>query len=179
MSRTSWDLFNITTVLQLLFLDELALAAIFWPGQQLTEGIKITILNIRSYLRKLARNHALFPGKVKVTYRLSKRFDPVLGFERSRNFAQTTSQQGLKSEIRAVLPDGLVHDIDFRNCHFAILKHVCDIEAIPCPLVTDYVNRCDELRRPNPKRIKRIKAHCLQAMYCDLDHGDSGATPVH
>lgn len=55
------------------------------------------------------------------------------------------SIQGLPKDIRGLLLRNVSTDVDMKNAHPVILKYLCTINNIPCPNLSWYINRRDEV----------------------------------
>ena len=87
------------------------------------------------YCRKLQRNNYEY----EVIYDYGKKKN------NGRIFAQDYGIQKITKEIRGCLLDGIYYDFDIVNCHFNILRKICEQKNIPCFNVINYINDRDNL----------------------------------
>jgi hypothetical protein len=100
-------------------------------------------------------------GQIWVTYEKSKSTAPY-GRVYARN---AMSLQGFSHDMRVAVASGIYNDIDMVNCHPRLCAHLCNLLAIPCPVLNDYIlNREDRLKELNMPRAE-AKTVFLSLMY--------------
>ena len=89
---------------------------------------------IKDYIKDMIKAK----GEMKKVYKHSKASD------KGRLYG-SDSIQGLDSIIRGYLFRGRTTDIDQVNSHPKLLRYICKINLIRCPILEEYVNNRDEI----------------------------------
>jgi hypothetical protein len=72
------------------------------------------------------------------------RYGYVDGKKFGRLQSKNSSLQRIFNGFRGLLCDGIVYDLDMKNCHPTILKNLCDKHKIECKKLVEYINNRDQ-----------------------------------
>lgn len=109
-------------------------------------------------------------NRVEVRYKKSKTSDGS-----GRWFAK--GLQSLPREIRHTIAGEFYRDIDMKNAHPVLLQQYCQKAGIPCPCLTDYVLRRDEIFREVGQSVV-IEKEEIKRAFLALTNGGRGNSKV-
>jgi len=106
---------------------------------------------IKDYCQELIKNN----------FQINRNYDRTLGEKEGRLFVQQNmGLQRINKFMRGVLCDGIYNDFDMVNAHPCLLKHICNLNNIPCNYLNIYIqdrdNKLNEIEGFNRDEAKQL-----------------------
>ena len=86
---------------------------------------------------------------------ISQHYSFVKDIEYGRLFSQHGGLQSFSRKLRGTVAKGLYWDLDIVNCHPQLVRHWCDDNEVPCPVLSAYI----ENRDPFLKELMAYNTH--------------------